>query len=221
MQFQSGGPNAPGVYLLDGLRAQDDYNGWDINTPAFEWFYQSGLSTIMPVGGQSSWYTDWKRPDNGKYYQWETFLTSELPGYLQQHFGVAPNNNSILGLSMGGTAAINLAALHPNQFRQVLSFSGYLATTIPGGQTALRAALLDGGQVAALGESVETALTGVFDITKIGSQAWTAGARIYWDDTNKRTTTVATDNTLIGAAVEAVASGAGDTIGRVRLNATF
>ena len=38
---------------------------------------------------------------------------------------------------------------------------------------------------------------------------------------NKRTTTVATDNTLIGAAVEAVASGAGDTIGRVRLNATF
>ncbi|WP_455565849.1 DUF2190 family protein [Paenirhodobacter populi] len=31
----------------------------------------------------------------------------------------------------------------------------------------------------ALGESVEVALTGVFDITKIGSQAWTAGARIY------------------------------------------
>ena len=28
-------------------------------------------------------------------------------------------------------------------------------------------------------------------------------------------------NTLIGVAVEAVASGAGDTIGRVRLNATF
>ena len=74
---------------------------------------------------------------------------------------------------------------------------------------------------AALGESVETALTGVFDITKIGSQAWTAGARIYWDDTNKRCTTVATDNTLIGVAVEAVASGASDTIGRVRLNAAF
>ena len=59
------------------------------------------------------------------------------------------------------------------------------------------------------------------DITKVGSQAWTVGAKIYWDDTNKRCTTVATDNTLIGVAVEAVASGAGDTIGRVRLNATF
>lgn len=74
---------------------------------------------------------------------------------------------------------------------------------------------------AALGESVETALTGVFDLTKAGSQAWTVGAKVYWDDTNKRTTTVSTDNTAIGVAIEAVASGASDTIGRVRLNASF
>ncbi|MCB1470839.1 MAG: DUF2190 family protein, partial [Rhizobiaceae bacterium] len=52
-------------------------------------------------------------------------------------------------------------------------------------------------------------------------QAWTAGAKIYWDDTNKRTTNVATSNTLIGVATEAVAGGAGDTIGRVRLNGSF
>ena len=45
-----------------GLRAQDDYNGWDINTPAFEWYYQSGLSIVMPVGGQSSFYSDWYQP---------------------------------------------------------------------------------------------------------------------------------------------------------------
>ncbi|MDT5179877.1 MAG: diacylglycerol O-acyltransferase / trehalose O-mycolyltransferase, partial [Mycobacterium sp.] len=35
VQFQGGGPHA--IYLLDGRRAQDDYSGWDINTPAFEW----------------------------------------------------------------------------------------------------------------------------------------------------------------------------------------
>ena len=29
VQFQSGGANSPAVYLLDGLRAQDDFNGWD------------------------------------------------------------------------------------------------------------------------------------------------------------------------------------------------
>ncbi len=68
---------------------------------------------------------------------------------------------------------------------------------------------------------VEAALVGVFDLTKVGSQAWTVGAKVYWDDTNKRTTSVATSNTLIGVATEAVAGGAGDTIGRVRLNASF
>ena len=74
---------------------------------------------------------------------------------------------------------------------------------------------------AALSDPVETVLTGVFDLTKVGSQAWTAGAKVYWDDTNKRTTSVATSNTLIGVATEAVAGGAGDVIGRVRLNARF
>lgn len=74
---------------------------------------------------------------------------------------------------------------------------------------------------AASGATVEAALTGVFDLTKIGSQVWTVGAKVYWDDTNKRCTTVATDNTLIGVAVEAVAGGAGETIGRVRLNGSF
>src|SRR3984957_16212040 len=86
VQFQSGGNNSPAVYLLDGLRAQDDYNGWDINTPAFDWYNQSGLSIVMPVGGQSSFYTDWYNPACGKAgcstYKWETFMTSQLPGYL-------------------------------------------------------------------------------------------------------------------------------------------
>jgi diacylglycerol O-acyltransferase/trehalose O-mycolyltransferase len=52
VEFQGGGPHA--VYLLDGLRAQDDASGWDINTAAFEWYYQSGLSLVMPVGGPAS-----------------------------------------------------------------------------------------------------------------------------------------------------------------------
>ena len=83
VQFQSGGPNAPGVYLLDGLRAQDDFNGWDINTAAFEWYLDSGLAVIMPVGGQSSFYSDWYKPACGKAgcstYKWETFLTRSCP----------------------------------------------------------------------------------------------------------------------------------------------
>lgn len=59
---------------------------------------------------------------------------------------------------------------------------------------------------------------GVFELTKAGSQAWAVGALIYWDNTNKNCTTTATANLLIGAAVEAVGSGAGETLGKVRLN---
>ena len=74
---------------------------------------------------------------------------------------------------------------------------------------------------AALGEAVEAALVGVYDLKKVASQAWAAGDKIYWDNTAKNTTKTLTSNTLIGVAIEAVAGGAGDTIGRVRLNAAF
>lgn len=74
---------------------------------------------------------------------------------------------------------------------------------------------------AALNADVALDLTGVFDLVKIGTQAWTVGALVYWDDTNRRCTTVATGALLVGVATIAVAGGAGNTTGRVRLNASF
>src|SRR4051794_20157310 len=130
IQFQSGGPNSPAVYLLDGLRAQDDFNGWDINTPAFEWYYNSGLSVIMPVGGQSSFYSDWYKPACGKAgcqtYKWETFLTQELPAYLAANKAVKPTGSAAVGLSMAGSAALTLAIYHPEQFPYAAALSGFL-----------------------------------------------------------------------------------------------
>jgi diacylglycerol O-acyltransferase / trehalose O-mycolyltransferase len=128
VEFQGGGPHA--VYVLDGLRAQEDVNGWDINTQAFEWFYQSGLSLVMPVGGQSSFYTDWYQPAAGSAgtttYKWETFLTQELPAWLAANKGIAPTGNAVVGLSMSGGAALTLATWHPTQFIFAGSLSGYL-----------------------------------------------------------------------------------------------
>ena len=74
---------------------------------------------------------------------------------------------------------------------------------------------------AALGEPVEAALVGVYDLKKVASQAWVAGDKIYWDNTAKQTTKTLTSNTLFGVATEAVAGGATDLIGRVRLNGAF
>jgi diacylglycerol O-acyltransferase/trehalose O-mycolyltransferase len=130
VQFQSGGANSPSVYLLDGLRAQDDFNGWDINTAAFEWYLDSGLSVVMPVGGQSSFYADWYKPACGKAgcstYKWETFLTSELPAYLASQRGVNSSRTAAVGLSMAGSAALTLAIYYPQQFQYAASLSGFL-----------------------------------------------------------------------------------------------
>ncbi|AKE40076.1 putative esterase [Corynebacterium camporealensis] len=149
IQPAKNGGNA-GLYLLDGLRARNDTNAWVKDVNAAKTYEHHNITLVMPVGGEASFYQDWRGPAtydlvNPVNYKWETFLTSELPGYLERNFGVARNNNSIAGLSMGGTAAITLAGKHPNQFRQALSYSGYLTTSIPGAHTFMRLALLDAG----------------------------------------------------------------------------
>lgn len=68
------------------------------------------------------------------------------------------------------------------------------------------------------GDDVELMTVGVHDLAKKGSEAWTVGALVYWDNTNKYCTTTATSNLLIGAAMAAVGSGSDETTGRVRLN---
>jgi diacylglycerol O-acyltransferase/trehalose O-mycolyltransferase len=143
------GSSSKAVYLLDGLRAQDDYSGWDINTAAFDWFHGSGVSVVMPVGGQSSFYTDWYSPstfNNQTYtYKWETFLTQELPAWLATNKQVSTSGNGVVGLSMSGGSALILSAYHPAQFKYAASLSGFLNPSALFMQQAIRVAMLDAG----------------------------------------------------------------------------
>jgi predicted RecA/RadA family phage recombinase len=61
-------------------------------------------------------------------------------------------------------------------------------------------------------------VTGVHTVVKVGSQAWTEGALVYWDNVAKNFTTTTTSNYRAGVAMVAVGSGAGETVGVVRLN---
>lgn len=58
----------------------------------------------------------------------------------------------------------------------------------------------------ASGDDVVMVRGGVFEVAKTSAQAWTVGAKIYWDDTAKVVTTTATSNTLCGAALAAAAN---------------
>ncbi|WP_225731964.1 MULTISPECIES: alpha/beta hydrolase family protein [unclassified Nocardia] len=78
-------------------------------------------------------------------YKWETFLTSELRNALRDRLGFSPNRNGVFGLSMGGSAALTLAAYHPDQFSFAGSFSGYLNISAPGMREAMRVAMISAG----------------------------------------------------------------------------
>nr|WP_067863131.1 alpha/beta hydrolase family protein [Nocardia shimofusensis] len=140
---------ASALYVLDGLRAPHDHSQWISDTGVLQRFAGDNVTLVFPVGGHSSFYTDWYRPSstNGQVttYKWETFLTEELPAFLAG-YGVSRTDNAIVGASMGGGAALTLAAHHRDQFKFAGSFSGFLNPTFPMWNEAIRAALWDEGR---------------------------------------------------------------------------
>lgn len=98
-----------------------------------------------------------------------------------------------------------------------------LAVAVPyaGGVTAGQGVLVgalfgvaatDGAQNA----TVEAQTEGVFDLTKEPALAITAGARVFWDNANRRITTTATGNFAVG--ISTAAALAADATVRVWLN---
>jgi predicted RecA/RadA family phage recombinase len=59
---------------------------------------------------------------------------------------------------------------------------------------------------------------GEWELTKLAGAAYTLGQTIYWDAANSRLTSVAGSLKKIGVATQAAASG--DTVARIKLNAT-
>ena len=112
------------LYLLHGL--SDDASAWQrystIETVARDY----GLVVVMPSVGRS-FYID--QPNGQAYF---TYLTEELPQYLEDVFGIQPRreNTLIAGISMGGYGAFKAALLHPERYFAAASFSGVLSLAI-------------------------------------------------------------------------------------------
>jgi S-formylglutathione hydrolase FrmB len=118
--FQGGGPHT--VVLLDAFNAAPDISNW-VGAGAFNALGRKGISVAAPAGGAWSLYTNWEM-DGSK--QWETFLADELPNWLAANRGLAPGGHAIVGAAQGGTAAVTMAAFHPDRYRYAGSFSGFL-----------------------------------------------------------------------------------------------
>jgi len=132
--FLGAGPHA--ALLLDAFNAGDTVSNWVTAGNAMNTLSGKGISVVVPASGAYSLYTNWEQ-DGSR--QWETFLSDELPNWLVANKGLAPNRHAIVGASQGGTAALTLAAFHPDRFTYASSLSGFLtpsATTLNGAITA-------------------------------------------------------------------------------------
>lgn len=62
----------------------------------------------------------------------ETYLTQDVPAYIQDHFPVSgnPENWAVGGLSMGGTCAVMVSLAHPDVYQNFLDMGGELGPSL-------------------------------------------------------------------------------------------
>lgn len=115
------GQKLPVVYLLHG--GGGGFRDWT-NDSDVAHFAEAGLILVMPEGA-SSYYTNAVDPPLDRY---EDYIVSDLISDVESKLPAATGrpNRAIIGISMGGFGAINLALRHPNLF----AFAGGISSAI-------------------------------------------------------------------------------------------
>ena len=108
---------APVIYLLHG--AGDNGTGWLRYTAAERYATEKGVVLIIPGVG-NSWYTDM-----ASGVQAFTCVTQELPAVCRRMFGLTQQREKthVIGLSMGGYAALKLALTNPYSYTTCTALS--------------------------------------------------------------------------------------------------
>ncbi|MGO1949581.1 MAG: alpha/beta hydrolase [Mycobacteriaceae bacterium] len=132
-------PGNPKVaQFIDGANSGET-NGWVTAGGALEAMAGEDATLVFPAMDPWSWVQDW---DGVPAAQFETFMSQELPGYLEQAFGV-PNggrgSTGVTGLSSGAYGAMNLASKHPDIYSSVYALSGLYDPGMP-----VQRAVIDG-----------------------------------------------------------------------------
>ncbi len=105
------GKMLPVLYLLHG--GGGGFHDWS-NYSDVALFAEKGLILVMPEG-ESSYYTNAAdRPQD----HYEDYIATDLIADVEKQFPAVPGraNRAIMGISMGGFGAVNLALKHPDLF---------------------------------------------------------------------------------------------------------
>ena len=108
------------LYLLHGLHG--DANSW-LHRSNMERHIEGGDTIVVMPDVRNSFYQDMAYGE--PYF---TYLTEELPAYIQTIFPVSKKREEtfVAGLSMGGYGAWYLALKCPDKYAAAASFSGFL-----------------------------------------------------------------------------------------------
>ena len=113
--------NGASGYLADGHVI---HNTQDLDT-----------NIVLIEGDNATFDADWSKPTtNGKAIKYTTFITEEVPQYLQDNFGIpdgGKGHTGLVGLSMGAYGALSLAAQRPKFPQAILAMSGFYDNMAP------------------------------------------------------------------------------------------
>ena len=133
--------DAPTIYLLNGAGGAEQNNDWFTLNPStadhegtIDFYSGKGVNVVIPMAGAFSYYMDWLGTPNSGYLtgpqKWETFLTKELPGPIENYLD-AGNQRGIIGFSMSATSALLFAAHNTGFYDAAGAFSGCYSTSTP------------------------------------------------------------------------------------------
>ncbi|MFZ0301924.1 MAG: alpha/beta fold hydrolase [Terracidiphilus sp.] len=115
------GEKLPVVYLLHG--GGEDYRNWSNQSNVAE-YAAKGFILVMPDGDESYWMNEAGAPRE----RYEDFATKDLIADVQNRFPARTDRGgrAIVGISMGGFAAVDYALVHPDLF----AFVGVLSPSV-------------------------------------------------------------------------------------------
>ncbi|WP_293768934.1 alpha/beta hydrolase family protein [uncultured Corynebacterium sp.] len=124
----------PTLYLLQGSEGGENNDDWPHSTNYREFFADKQVNVISPLGGAGSLFLDWGRDDPVLGANaWSTYISEELPQVMESQFH-SDDRRALAGMSMAGSAVLNIAAQNPGRYRAVASLSGYPALSSPLGR---------------------------------------------------------------------------------------
>jgi len=149
----------PVLWYLSGLTCTEE--NFTVKAGAQRYAAEHGIILVAPdtsprgaeidgededydFGSGAGFYVDALVEPWSKHYRMYSYITSELPEIVFEHFGADRSRQGITGHSMGGHGALTIGLKHPDTFRSISAFSPICAPMeCPWGQKALMGYLGD------------------------------------------------------------------------------